>query len=402
MAKTRRSITYRLLPAQTKVYLLEKKYKAFIGGIGSGKTWFGAWWSVQQLNGVGDGMILAPTYRMLEDVTQRQFIDFLDAHNIQYVHETGKSRVRTSSGYVFLRSAEHPERLRGTNLAWAWGDEAALWRVGAFKILLGRLRKNDARALLTTTPAGFNWVYEYLEELQSEQFGYVIGSTRENVHLDNEFVSSLEEAYTAEYAAQEIDGQFVAFEGLVYPEVRDGVHIIEPFDIPSDWRRYRGIDFGFVNPFVCLWAAVDHDGRIYFYREHYKTKTLLVDHARMIKAADVCNDQRDVVRYSQTVADHDTQDVAELRSHGIATTKARKSVSVGIQKVKARLAVQADGKPRMFFFSSLVHTRKELRSYRWSDKALKDEPIKESDHAMDAMRYIVMAVDGPKVGVRIV
>ena len=49
--------------------------------------------------------------------------------------------------------------------------------------------------------------------------------------------------------------------------------------IPRDWPRYLAIDFGYTNPFVCLWAAKDTDGRLFIYRQIYKTKTLVEDHA---------------------------------------------------------------------------------------------------------------------------
>ena len=41
------------------------------------------------------------------------------------------------------------------------------------------------------------------------------------------------------------------------------VHVVDPFDIPTDWSRYLSIDFGYTNPFVAQWWALDHDGRLY-------------------------------------------------------------------------------------------------------------------------------------------
>jgi hypothetical protein len=143
--------------------------------------------------------------------------------------------------------------------------------------------------------------------------------------------------YSEEFARQEIDGDFVAFEGLVYSEFSPGVHIVQPFEIPDHWRKVRAIDYGYQNPFACIWGALDEDNRLYIYDEYYKTKTLLSRHAEAIKERKG--------KFEFTVADHDAQDNAEMLACGVGTTRAKKDVMLGIQKVKGRLKVQADGKP---------------------------------------------------------
>ncbi|MCP4230250.1 MAG: hypothetical protein GY771_08890, partial [bacterium] len=374
-------ITYKLLPGQARAYLLDKKHTAFVGGVGSGKTFFGALWAQQQaISKDGHAMIIAPTYRMLEDVTLPEFKAFLERSGTQHHHDIGRGQIQTGNGTIFLRSAENPERLRGPNLTWAWMDEAALMKEDAWKVMLGRLRIGGATSLSTTTPRGFNWLYKYWVEKKSRSYGIVHASSRENPYLDNDFVEALLEDYSDDFALQEVEGHFVAFEGLIYNEFRDGVHSIEPFEIPRDWTRYRAIDFGYVNPFACLWCAKDPDGRLYFYDEHYATRMLLSEHAEKIRTRDSGTGDEKPLRYQLTVADHDAQDVAELAKYGIKTTKARKEVSVGIQKVKNRMKVQKDGKPRIFFFNSMVHTIKELYPYRRTDKATKEATVKESEH----------------------
>ena len=65
--------------------------------------------------------------------------------------------------------------------------------------------------------------------------------------------------------------------------------------------------------------------------------------------------------------------------------------------MKNRLAVQGDGKPRLFFFRTLKNTLSEIYDYRWADGGnevnAREEPVKLNDHAMDALRYMVMALD---------
>ena len=377
----------RLLPAQSRLYKLNRKYKGFIGGVGSGKTYFGGFWACEQaLYTKGDGMIVAPTYRMLEDVTMPAFTERLDGCKRGYHHDISRSRIEVEDARVFMRSAEHPQRLRGPNLSWAWIDEAALARPEVWPIMMGRLRLNDARALITTTPAGFNWIHHYWIEMGRDTYGLIQASTRENKYLDTDFVRDLEDSYTSEFAAQEIDGEFVMFEGAVYSEFSHDSVLgnIRDFEVDPEWQKVRGIDFGYTNPFVCLFGAIDNDGRLYIYDEHYQRKTLIKDHARSINER--------VGDFIWTVADHDAQERAELNDAGISTQRAKKDVTIGIQKVKSRLKRQADGKPRLIVHPRCVQLIKEFGAYRWNPKR-PEEPVKELDHGMDAMRYMVMEID---------
>jgi hypothetical protein len=201
-------------------------------------------------------------------------------------------------------------------------------------------------------------------------------------------------------------GRWVAAEGVVYEEFDRGLHVINSFPIPRDWRRVRSVDFGYTNPFVCQWWAIDPDGRAYLYREVYRAGRLVEDHARDIRALTGSDP------IEATVADHDAEDRATLARHGIVTVPARKAVGLGIQAVQARLRPAGDGKPRLFIFrdalaardESLVASRRpvctadEFETYSWpkgaDGKPVKEEPVKSDDHGMDAMRYAVMHIDG--------
>jgi len=197
-------------------------------------------------------------------------------------------------------------------------------------------------------------------------------------------------------------GRWVSAEGVVYDEFDRGVHVIEPFRIPSGWRRIRSIDFGFSHPFVCLWIALDDDGRMYVYREIHRTKRIVEDHAAEIRRFDKGE------RIEVTVADHDAEDRATLARHGVYTIAANKAVSTGIQAVQERLRPAGDGKPRLFVFSDALVERddalagarrpvslvEEFESYSWpkdaGGRAIREAPVKIDDDSLDALRYAVM------------
>jgi PBSX family phage terminase large subunit len=201
-------------------------------------------------------------------------------------------------------------------------------------------------------------------------------------------------------------GKWVAAEGTVYPSFDRRLHVVPAFEIPKTWRRFRAVDFGFTNPFVCQWWACDPDGRLYLYRELYRTRTLVEDHARYI----VQLTGQEVIE--STVADHDAEDAATLARHGVETVPAVKDISLGLQAVADRLRPAGDGKPRLFFFDGALVDRdaeldtsrrpcctvEEFETYVWPQskegRSEKEVPVKEHDHGMDAMRYMVRYVDG--------
>ena len=199
-------------------------------------------------------------------------------------------------------------------------------------------------------------------------------------------------------------GLWVAAEGQIY-EYDPVVHLIPRFKIPDSWRRIRVIDFGYTNPFVCQWWAIDDDGRLYRYREMYMTQRTVNRHAKQIKELST----GEIIE--ATICDHDAEDRATLDENGIYCIPADKRVKVGIEKTQERLAKAGDGKPRIYFLEdSLVEIDKDLQAafkpiktedefatYVWAKtpdgKPNKEEPLKLDDHGSDTTRYAVMYAD---------
>lgn len=196
-------------------------------------------------------------------------------------------------------------------------------------------------------------------------------------------------------------GKWVSAEGQIYEGYDPAVHLIDRFEIPAGWRRIRVIDFGLVHPFVCQWWALDEDGRMYLYREIYMTGRTVKTHAGQIKALSAGE------RIETTICDHDAEDRMTLQENGIPNIAAKKDVLQGIGKVQDRLAIQADGRPRLFFLrDSLAEvdqglrlnrkpicTVDEIEGYIWQNSATKEAPVKAEDDGMDATRYGVMYLE---------
>ena len=148
-----------------------------------------------------------------------------------------------------------------------------------------------------------------------------------------------------------------------------------------------------------LWA---HDPNLMHLRI-FLTKEIIQRSTRLINGREIKN-QSSGEKYQWTAADHDAEERAELNRYGIPTTAAKKEVATGISAVKKRLAKSADGKPRLLIFSNLKHTLNEIYAYEWlpprEGHNAKEEPRKENDHAMDALRYMVMALDDSRTVLR--
>lgn len=214
-------------------------------------------------------------------------------------------------------------------------------------------------------------------------------------------------------------GRWAAAEGLVYDGFDPDVHLHKPIvNPPHDWPRYLAVDFGFRNPMVVQWWAVNPDGQLFMYREIYRTGMLVEDVARQILAIAKKGDghKADVWPPREVICDHDAEDRATLERHlGLSTIAANKNVSEGIQAVQARLKVQANGKPGLYLCRDAVVERDpaladahkpactadEILEYVWDPAkaagagadTVREAPLKQNDHGADCVRYLVAHFD---------
>lgn len=333
----------------------------------------------------------------------------------QVTHYPSKNRFEYANGSILayggMANEEQREQIRsigqGGSVDMVWMEEATRFTEDDYNEIMPRMRGVAApwrQVILTTNPdTPSHWIYRRLIA-GGEARVYTSGAL-DNPYNPSDYITALNRL-TGPLRDRLRDGRWVQAEGAVYPEWDATLHLIDSFPIPAGWRRFRSIDFGFTNPYVCQWWAMDGDGRLYLYREVYRTQRLVEDHARQIVALS----QGETIE--ATVADHDAEDRATLERYGVYTQPATKDVSPGIQAVQARLRRAGDGKPRLYILrDALVDTdpallgakkptctEEEIAGYVWQGaaegRATKEEPLKLNDHGMDAMRYAVMHADG--------
>lgn len=361
----------------------EDRFSGFIGGIGSGKSYAGAAKAILAADRLGGlGLVVSPTYPMLRDATLRSFQELADSQIADF-HKTEMIVSMRNGAEILFRSADKPDRLRGPNISWAWLDEASMCPPGTWEIVIGRLRAQGRAgpAWVTSTPKGRNWLYGIAPQLTIFR-----AKTQENPYLDSEFVKSLELAYTGSFAAQELGGEFVSWEGLVYDEFQRDTHVK---DQPGPWERVvAGVDEGYTNPAVILVIGIDSDGRCHLITEFYKRRVLQGD---VVSEALRLRTEHDIKAF---YADPSAAGlIAEMKANGLPVQPADNEVMPGVQFIKARLVVQGDGRPRLTISPSCANTISEFESYAWHEKSRKDQPEKINDHAMDALRYVVCSLN---------
>lgn len=324
-----------------------------------------------------------------------------DAENEAELHLPGGGKV------VCKAWRQGRDGMQGDSIRGLWADEepddSAAWNEA-----LMRLADQRGRALLTFTPMrGLTWVYDRYVKETPHNVGYVTIHGQDNPHVPPEVLREILSGFGEGEQAARARGEWTQLEGLIYGTFRRDMHVIPSFPIPKEWRRYRSIDFGTRNPFCCLWGALDGDDRLHIYRIHHEAGQLLTYHAAVIHdlsgataTAKAIRDRDRILppatgeRFVHTIADPEDAGArrtlaAEL---GIETVAAQKAVTDGIRVVQERLRPQADGRPALFIHDCCGPLIQEISGYQWADKVAKEEPKKENDHAMDALRYLCMDV----------
>ena len=170
--------------------------------------------------------------------------------------------------------------------------------------------------------------------------------------------------------------------GAIYRVPLDDI-LVEPFQIPDYWKKAYGLDVGW-NTTAGIWGAINPDtGIVYLYDEMYESKKQPFEYARTIKLrGDWINGVVDSA--SNNANQHDGSRIFELlKDEGLRLEFPDKAVEAGIYKVWEMLT---NGKLKVF--KTCLNFQEEYKLYRRDEKG---KVVKEKDHIMDAMRYLIMS-----------
>jgi len=389
-------------PKQAEFIRANDKHLAMIGGIGSGKTRGGAmrairaaygWIGQERIDTPNLGIVTAPTYPMLRDASLRTFYEVADRYIEGMNRATGEMRLKNGSE-ILWRSTSNPELLRGPSAAWWWGDEAAMYGKDVRNIMIGRLRQGGKMGhdWLTTTPKGRNWLWQVYVRDPRRGFKIIKVRSADNLFLEVEIVEEWQASYAGDFALQELEGEFIAHEGLIYQLFDRDRHtrVVMPVSFK---RVIAGVDWGFAHPGVILVVGIDYDGRAYVLYEAYQRQRRIEEWASLAK------DLRNTWNIETFYCDPSKPDyIKEFNKQaGVKALGADNTVETGIQKIQNRLVIQADNQPRLMVSREAANTIIEFEQYQWASNTsgIRDVPMKVNDHAMDALRYAIMGEDKP-------
>ena len=191
-----------------------------------------------------------------------------------------------------------------------------------------------------------------------------------------------------------LDGDWDVADGAAFPEFSRAKHVVEAFDLPTNWPRIRAADYGYASPSCVLWGAIDWDNNIWIYRELYVKQLTAEQLADKILEAE----QLDPLPH-YTVLDSSCWNktgfgpsIAETMMRcGVRWTPSDRNRIQGKMEIHRRLADDPrTNEPRLRVFSNCSNTVKQLAAIPLSKTNSEDVDTKAEDHAYDALRYMLM------------
>lgn len=383
-----------LHPAQSRVMASSARFIGCVAGIRGGKTTVGAIWLLslidrdREAGRLGDYLICAPTNKILDQSTLPKFKEFFPGdwgvwkEQKSYFELKWKRPGSDEPCRIFVRSMDEPDSIEGMDCLGAWMDEVGKMKQQAWINVQGRLSVKEGRCILTTTPYSVNWFYsDVFRRKDDPDYEVITWASAENpVFPKAEFERAKKTLPKAIFERRYL-GKFTRLEGLVYPEFDEETHVVEPFDIPSNWLRFGGLDFGRSNPnaIVCI-AENPETHCFYVYREFYRNETLLQTLSNFLKSENL----------QYVLADNQSaQLIAELQQFfgNREVKEALKGLEVNTERIRTLLQENR----LKFFKDKCPNTIDEIQQYHYAapdgEKSTSEKPVQKHNHCMDALQY---------------
>ncbi|MEG2670356.1 MAG: Terminase-like family protein, partial [Oscillospiraceae bacterium] len=182
-------------------------------------------------------------------------------------------------------------------------------------------------------------------------------------------------------------------------------HVIKPFKIPNEWRRFRTFDFGYSKPFAVSWYAVDHDGIAYNYRELYGctgepdtgvrwTAQKIAEKIRELEDTDDKDCKitgiADPAIWNSTGSTEGS--IADMMEKcGVYFEKGKNDRLAGKMQVHYRMSFDEEGIPMLYFFDNCRNMIRTLPELKYDSMSPEDVNTRQEDHLYDALKYFLMS-----------
>ena len=326
--------------------------------------------------------VLSPMFQMLETL------------GLPWEHKRSAGVVTVGSNRYHLFGADKDnaqDKLQGMTAAGAFADEAALFPRSFVDQMIGRCSVAGSRIFLNCNPNGaFHYLKTDFIDRADEIGLYRLHFTMDdNLTLSPEIRESYARSFQGVFYRQYILGEWVSAEGAVYPMWDNAENTYEETDpeMYQGMRRYCAIDYGTTNP--CVFLDVRDDGHtFYIAREYYWDSAAARRQKTDAEYADDLTAFLGGDQNVQIIIDPSAASFrAELRNRGFRTTDAVNAVREGISTTATLIGNRQVRAER----NRCPALLREIQSYVWDDRARlrgEERPLKERDHAMDALRYL--------------
>ena len=380
-----------LTTKQNEAILSKARYKVYNWGRRSGKTTLFAYEALGEALTKDNAKIAyyAQTYGDARDIAWDIFLEAFGDSVIkknETLLEITVRNLHNGTSKVSLRGWESvvtSNKGRGMEFDLLLVDEVAFCRGFAHfwdTVLDPTLLTSKGRAVFGSTPNGFNDFYDLSRTAElngSGEWFYSHATSYDNKHNDPEWLDNKKKEIPEDRFSQEYMADFRRQEGLIYKEFDRAYHLWDGVKEIDDADYLAGIDFGFVHPTAVISIKKDKQGHYWVTDELYKSGLTDAQIAEYVAAKG----------YTKVYPDPaQPQGIKELTNLGVncaEVIKGQDSVRNGINKIRELL------KQRRIHInvacSNLIY---EFETYAYKENS--EDPVKEGDDAMDALRYVIM------------
>ena len=292
--------------------------------------------------------------------------------------------------YNFLRSSLRsvdpsiPVYMRATGNP---GNVGSQW---VKEMFVDPIDANTAFNVEITTPKGIKYITRRFIPAKLQDNPYLMQTDDYYAML-----SSLPEVQRKQF----LDGNWDAFSNAAFPEFDREIHVVEPFEVPKGWQRFRAADWGYSSPACVLWFAIDYDNNLWLYRELYTQKITADVFARKVLTLE----KDEYIRYG--VLDASTwakrgdvgpsiaETMIQVGCRWRPSDRTPKSRISGKLEIHRRLKLNDDKKkePGLRIFANCRNLLRTFPTLPLDDNNPEDINTHVEDHAYDALRYGCMS-----------
>ncbi len=351
---------------------------------------------------------VSPSYRQSKTIAWRllKYIVQLIGAEATYNESELKVTFTRTNAVIELKGADNEDSLRGVGLGCPGTKEVLGLVVDEFasiynnwqvwnEVLRPMLSDYRAGVIFIGTPKGKDALFELFMLGKSQDTAWESWqfTSYDNPHIDHDDIDQAKKEMPERYFRQEYMASFEDFEGLIYPEFSEDLHVIEPYHIPSAYPRIGSIDVAVSGTTAVLKCAVDTEGILTFYEEYYEKNVRVSEVCESIVTEgeeidwyiDPASKAKNTVREGNLYSLYD-----EYRDYGIVASPADNDVMAGINRVAEYFKT---GKIRIF--KTCTNLLWEIARYHWAE--VKEtasgltiaKPYKKDDHLMDDFRYLI-------------